>query len=606
MIGPSSSHTAGALAISAMARRLCQAPPARAKFTLYGSFAYTGVGHGTDKALVAGILGLAADDARIRTSFELAREMGVEVELDFNRDIEPDHPNTVDIHVEMTDGSELDVRGVSIGGGAAVIVRIDGVDVDITGEHTSIVVQQNDVVGVLAHIAGVMADAHVNIASARLYRTERHKFAFTVMEVDSPRLPDITEQLYANPNILSVRIIPSVSDDTAIGGEGAAEGAEGGAAGTTGVGVSAAGAASASARLGAPVAIADPDTLEILDASLDPGSDEALEIFERWDFTSGEELLEVCEREGVKISEVFERRERALCALRGEFYDIDAYLNRVLEVMKSEATEPVAEPTRSVGGLIGGEAQQVARATGASGAAGGDGAPAAGGNVDAASSVDAGAAVAPSPSPRFTLVDPLAASAITYALATLETNASMGRIVATPTAGSAGVLPGALLALREHRGVSDAELKCGLLTCAAIGSIIARNASVSGAEGGCQAEVGSAAGMAAAAAVELAGGTPRQSLFAGSNALMNLMGLVCDPVGGLVELPCQKRNASAALVALVSAQIALSGVDNAITFDDTVMAMDAVGRSLPFELRESALGGIAAVPSACQACGACK
>jgi L-serine dehydratase len=253
--------------------------------------------------------------------------------------------------------------------------------------------------------------------------------------------------------------------------------------------------------------------------------------------------------------------------------------------------------------LIGGEAQQVARATGTSGAAS---APAAGGDDNSAGGAGADDVATAAPSPRFTLVDPLAASAMTYALATLETNASMGRIVATPTAGSAGVLPGVLLALREHRGVSDAELKCGLLTCAAIGSIIARNASVSGAEGGCQAEVGSAAGMAAAAAVELAGGEPRQSLFASSNALMNLMGLVCDPVGGLVELPCQKRNASAALVALVSAQIALSGVDNVITFDDAVMAMDAVGRSLPFELRESALGGIAAAPSACQACGACK
>jgi L-serine dehydratase len=182
----------------------------------------------------------------------------------------------------------------------------------------------------------------------------------------------------------------------------------------------------------------------------------------------------------------------------------------------------------------------------------------------------------------------------------------MGCIVATPTAGSAGVLPGVLLALQVHRNVSDGRIKQALATCAAIGSIIARNASVSGAEGGCQAEVGSAAAMAAAAAVELAGGAAVQSIYSAANTLMSLMGLVCDPVGGLVEVPCQKRNATAALVALASAQIALAGVNNAITFDDAVAAMDAVGRSLPFELRESALGGIAAVPSACQACAACS
>ena len=178
----------------------------------------------------------------------------------------------------------------------------------------------------------------------------------------------------------------------------------------------------------------------------------------------------------------------------------------------------------------------------------------------------------------------------------------MGRIVAAPTAGSAGVVPAVLLALAKHRDIPRDTLREGLLTAAAVGHLIARNASVSGAEGGCQAEVGSAAGMAAAAAVAMTGGTASQALDAASNALTCLMGLVCDPVGGLVEIPCQKRNATAALTALASAQIALAGVANLVGFDETVAAMDAVGRTLPFELRESALGGIAAAPSACAWC----
>lgn len=194
------------------------------------------------------------------------------------------------------------------------------------------------------------------------------------------------------------------------------------------------------------------------------------------------------------------------------------------------------------------------------------------------------------------------ASAATYSMAVLETNASMGRIVAAPTAGSAGVIPGVLLALQKAKGYDDAQIERALACAAAVGYLITCNATVSGAEGGCQAEIGSAAAMAAAAAVELEGGSPRQCLNAAGNALTNMMGLVCDPVAGLVEVPCQKRNASGAATALVSAQIALTGIGNLVGFDQTVEAMFKVGRSLPFELRESALGGLAATPDACAWC----
>ena len=174
MVGPSSSHTAGALAIARMARKLCGSKPVRATFTLYGSFAHTGSGHGTDKALVAGLLGLSADDLSIRRSFELAREAGLEFEFARMR-TEPgkasaqangaEHPNTVDISIAEDCGDVLSVRGVSVGGGAAAITRIDGIDVNITGEHTSVVVRQHDERGVLAHIATCLAEYGVNIAT---------------------------------------------------------------------------------------------------------------------------------------------------------------------------------------------------------------------------------------------------------------------------------------------------------------------------------------------------------------------------------------------------------------------------------------------------------
>ncbi len=523
MVGPSSSHTAGALRIASIARKLFGGTPATARFTLYGSFAATGSGHGTDKALVAGIIGLAADDPNVSCSFELAEEAGVAIDIVWDTATACDHPNTVDVHCEDGDGNVLDMRGVSIGGGAAVIRRINGIDVDITGEHTSVVVHQHDVRGVLAHISSVLASCGINIATANLHRTEKRGDAFTVLETDDDVDGKVREYLILHPDILNARVIPAMS-----------------------------------ATDGEPVEVpADAD-----------------EVFARWNYTSGAELLALCEREGATIAEAFRAREEALCAKQGASADIDAYLDRVLAVMDTAATTPITAPERSIGGLIGGEAAKVTESL----------------NGD---------------DKKRHLMDPLTAQAAIYALATLETNAKMGIIVATPTAGSSGVLPGVLLAMRDVRGYSHDELREGILTAAAVGYIVARNASVSGAEGGCQAEVGSAAAMAAAAAVALAGGTPDRCLAAGANVMMSLLGLVCDPVGGLVELPCQKRDATAAPVALVCAQIALAGVENLVPFDENVAVMDKVGRELPMELRETARGGIAAAPSACRFCAGC-
>lgn len=188
--------------------------------------------------------------------------------------------------------------------------------------------------------------------------------------------------------------------------------------------------------------------------------------------------------------------------------------------------------------------------------------------------------------------------AMAYALSCSEVNAAMGKICAAPTAGACGIVPAVLLTLKDALSLTQHQTLCGLLTAAGVGAIIMKNATVSGAEGGCQAECGVAAAMAASAAVELVGGSPRQALNAVSFTLMNSMGLVCDPVAGLVQVPCAQRNASQTVNALLSADLALAGMNSIIPTDEVVEAMYHVGRQLPMQLRETAMGGIAATDAA--------
>ena len=280
------------------------------------------------------------------------------------------------------------------------------------------------------------------------------------------------------------------------------------------------------------------------------------------DFKNAKELLALCQEKKLPISEVMHQREILLGETTAEI--VDQRMDRVLEIMKDAAFSPIKDPVISMGGLIGGEARKLCEFH------------------------DLGKS----------LCGNVLGKGITYAMATLETNASMGLIVASPTAGSAGIVPGMMLALQEVYGFSDKKIRQALFNAGAIGYLAMRNATVAGAVGGCQAEVGIASAMAASAAVELLGGTPLQCTYAASTVLMNMLGLVCDPVGGLVEYPCQNRNAAGAANALVAAELALSGVRQHIPFDKMLETMYAVGRRMPAELRETALGG-------CASCGVC-
>lgn len=188
-------------------------------------------------------------------------------------------------------------------------------------------------------------------------------------------------------------------------------------------------------------------------------------------------------------------------------------------------------------------------------------------------------------------------SALAYALAVAEVNASMGRIVAAPTAGSCGVLPGVLLSVGERLCVDDLALVEALFAAGGVGAVIERSSTLSGAAAGCQAECGSAAAMASAAAVQLAGGSPEACASAVAIAFKGLLGLVCDPVAGLVEVPCIKRNATSVAVALAAADMALAGIRSVIPADEVIEAMGSIGRALPPSLRETALGGLAVTPT---------
>jgi L-serine dehydratase len=196
------------------------------------------------------------------------------------------------------------------------------------------------------------------------------------------------------------------------------------------------------------------------------------------------------------------------------------------------------------------------------------------------------------------LLGPRVTTTLSRAIATLEVNAAMGLIVAAPTAGAAGVLPAILISVGEFLEMDDEQLVDGMLVAGGVGGVIAHRASLSGAEGGCQAETGTAAAMGAAAVCWAGGGTNEQVATSVALSLQGMLGLICDPIGGLVEIPCIYRNASAAMQAIAAAEMALAGCDFPVTADEVIDVMGEVGRRMPVAYRETALGGLAATPSA--------
>ena len=268
--------------------------------------------------------------------------------------------------------------------------------------------------------------------------------------------------------------------------------------------------------------------------------------------------------EGIGLAEAARRGEMKNSGLSRE--EIDARMEMALQIMRQSAEKGFDKNLKSMSGMTGGQAAKLRAAVESGKTSGGN----------------------------------YLGRAAARALAIAECNAAMGKIVAAPTAGACGILPAALLTLQEELNLPDSALVDGLLVAAAVGQVIAVRSSISGAQGGCQAECGSAAAMAAAALTYLRGGSAQQSADACAFALMNVMGLVCDPVGGLVEVPCVYRNASGVAGAFIAADLALAGIPCPLNPDEVIDAMKTVGEQMPPALRETGEGGCAGCPSACK------
>jgi L-serine dehydratase len=275
-------------------------------------------------------------------------------------------------------------------------------------------------------------------------------------------------------------------------------------------------------------------------------------------FESLVEAVERAESEHISLGELALRTEVEAGLKTRE--EVEHALARALEVMRGAIARGLPGDLRSVSGLVGGDAARLAR-------------------------------------PKGPLAGTVFTDVLASALAVQEVNAAMGVIVAAPTAGGAGVLPGVLLGLAKHRPVTDAALIRALATAGLIGAVVAVRASLSGAEGGCQAETGAAAGMAAGAGVELLGGTPTESAHAVALTMQGTLGLVCDPLGGLVEVPCVYRNATGGAIALAGIEMAMAGVRFPIPVDEVIDTMGEIGRTMDVRYRETAGGGLAATPT---------
>ena len=274
-------------------------------------------------------------------------------------------------------------------------------------------------------------------------------------------------------------------------------------------------------------------------------------------FTNGAELLEYCEKEHKKISEAMFERETTF--LEQDPEKTREKMEKAWSIMQASTKKPLKENIVSMGGMIGGESRKLhtLRENGKN----------------------------------------ICGDVVSKAIV-LEVNASMGLIVAAPTAGSSGVIPGVCCSLQENYGFTDEEICQALFNAAAVGYLITRNATTAGAEGGCQAEIGSASAMAAGAVAYLEGGKEQEIVHAAALALKNMLGLACDPVAGLVEVPCVKRNVSGAVNAVVSSQMAIAGIKSAIDPDEVIDSMRRIGKLIPACLRETGQEGLATTPTA--------
>lgn len=494
MIGPSSSHTAGAARIGLIAGQLCGFDPKEITVLFHGSLASTYSFHKTDVAVVAGVMGIGVDDERIKKSIEIAKAKGIQVRID-KVELEDAHPSTIIIELVDSKGNKHVMRSATIGGGNIYIEEVNGYRADVDGKQDCLIglttAGKSEFISFIADVS----EGKLDISS---FSAKDGCFAFKL----------------ENGGAIDTLILEKIKNSTS--------------------------------------------TKEafLLKAVMPLSKQE--EHF----YSTCRELVEKSKGNNCRISDTVisfdaeksgRTREQIFEQMR------EAYLT-----MKESIQKGLEKENELLGNIFKGNAGKMDR------------------HIRSERSI----------------CGTVLSRVIRNALAVMEVNGSMGKIVACPTAGSAGTVPAAVITVAESNGIPEEKVIKSLFTGAGIGIVIAENASISGAVCGCQGECGSASAIAAAVIVDMFDGDYDQILSAVSLAFGNVLGMVCDPVAGMVEIPCIQRNTIAAVNAIICAEMALAGVDSIIPADEMIGALDEVGRLMDDSLKDTLGAGISNTPTA--------
>jgi L-serine dehydratase len=500
MVGPSSSHTAGAARIGFLAGKIAGIAAEQVTLYFHPVLMQTYAGHRTHAALIGGLLGYREDDLRLKTALQDAAQQGLTFdvkqvehsqlkspsEVASAASVTDVHPNTMRLRIVTKEGTTV-VNGISVGGGCIAITEIDGVAVQLDGNYPFLLVRS--AASIESGVTRLLGDRQIIAAYAGT--TPQGSLACWVLRDPAPQA--VLDAIASQPYVTAVRAVPALSN--------------------------------LQQRQEAP---AFSNFVEFSAFASDKGLAVAAAEYET-------------QRTGKSAAEIRE------------------IFHAILRVMHESVATGLENKLELLGGFCAGD--------------------------------DAAKMMAAYREGR-TISGGILPLAIARALSVMEVNGSMGRVVATPTAGSAGVLPGVIFCLAESLKKTEDDLCDALLVAAAVGVCIANKASLSGAVGGCQGEVGVAAAITASAAAFLGGGDPEQCIQAAALTLKNLLGLICDPPAGPVEVPCIKRNAIGVAAALMAADMALAGIKSYIPPDEVVDALVNVQKLLPQQLKGSTIGGL--------------
>lgn len=495
MLGPSSSHTGGAIRIGLIAGQLCNYNPKEIEILFHGAIACTYSTHKTDAGIIGGILGIKIDDERIRESLTIAKSKGIKVSFK-EIHLQNAYPNTAIIKIIDQNDKKIEIRGCTIGGGNIVVEEINGYRFNLDGKS-------NYILGVVKGIDEEEFNKKIEIAfnykpdNIDIYQ-ENGNLVFKIKNITKIE-DDILNRISNIPGIIELHSISAVM----------------------------------------PIKVNNKRFYNCIN-----------------------ELVEVSKRNNCSISDTVIQYE-VKSSNRSE-KEVFEEMENIYQVMKESIARGLEKEHKLLGNTFNGNAAKMNKfmKSGKS-LCGGD-----------------------------------ATKVVRDALAVMEVNGSMGKVATCPTAGSCGTVPAAVITIAESKGISKDKIVKSLFTGAGIGVIIANKVSISGGIGGCQAEIGSASAMAAASITELFGGNYSEICSAVSLSLGNLLGLVCDPAAGMVEIPCIQRNTVAAMNAIISAEMALAGVDSVIPADEMIQAMEEVGRLMPTSLKATLRAGISNTPTA--------